>query len=86
MMSSVRLDPELEAQVRTVACRLGLSASEVHRRALRAFCDAAARRDGSRYEDVIGAVAGPADLSVRTGEAFAELLLRERACDAERAG
>jgi len=77
-MSSVRLEPELEARVREAARRLGLPASEVHRRALRAFCDSALASEGrSRYEDVIGIAEGPADLSERTGEAYANLL-RER--------
>ena len=75
-MSSVRLEPEVEERVRQVARLLGLTQSEVHRRALEQFCEQAlARQRGrSRYSDVIGVGTGPPDLSWRADEVFVEVL------------
>lgn len=79
-MSSVQIEPEMEARVRQVAHLLGLTQSEVHRRALEAFCDEAlSRRGRSRYSDVIGIGSGPPDLSQRAGERFVEALQEREA-------
>ena len=79
-MSSVRLDSELDARVREAARRLGLTPSEVHRRALKEFCDATLEaRPGSRYRDVIGIGSGPPNLSQRTGETLVAVLEQKTA-------
>lgn len=75
-MASIRLDPELEAQVRQVAARKGLSLSEVHRQALRIYVESETDRTG-RFNDVIGIAEGDADLSTRVAEVFAETAARD---------
>lgn len=90
-MSSVRLEPTLEEKVRRVARLTGVAVSDVHRRALAAYCDQVlSRQSKSRYSDVIGAGTGegPSDLSRRTREAFGEMLEaeQERQVEAQRPG
>ncbi|CAN5874334.1 hypothetical protein BH24DEI2_BH24DEI2_17960 [soil metagenome] len=75
-MASIRLDPELEAQVRRVAARKGLSMSEVHRQALKIYVESETSRTG-RFSDVIGIAEGDADLSTRVAEIFAEIVARD---------
>ncbi len=75
-MASIRLDPELEAQLRQVAAKKGLSMSEVHRQALRTYVDSEAKNSG-RYSDIIGIAEGEADLSSRVSEMFVEILTRD---------
>jgi hypothetical protein len=78
-MSSVRLPDELEAKVRKVAARGGLTISEVHRRALVEYCERELA-DGptSRFDDIIGVAEGPPDLATRASERFTELLDTQR--------
>ena len=72
-MNSVRLNPELREKAKRVAAMQGLSLSEVQRRALEAYCDAALAPEGSRYDDIIGVAEGERDLSSRSAEVFLEL-------------
>ena len=77
-MNTVRLKPQLVEKVRRVAVRKGLSVSDVHREALERYCDAVlAEPAASRFEDVIGVVEAPQDLSVDTGRKFAEAMGRK---------
>jgi hypothetical protein len=65
--------------VRRLAALKGLTRSDVHRLALEAYCDrelAAPHR--SRYDDVIGAAAGPIDLAARASQRFEDLLVERR--------
>jgi len=78
-MGSVRLSREIDAKARRVAALKGMSLSEVHREALDQYCDrelAAARP--SRYDDVIGVAAGPADLAERASDYLGDLLDERR--------
>jgi hypothetical protein len=78
-MGSVRLSREIDEKARCVAALKGVSISEVHRQALEQYCDrelAAARQ--SRYDDVIGAAQGPADLAERASQCFGEILDERR--------
>ena len=77
-MNTVRLKPQLVEKVRRVAARKGLSVSDVHREALETYCDAAlAEQAVSRFDDVIGVVEAPHDLSIDTGRKFAEAMARK---------
>jgi hypothetical protein len=70
-MSTVRLGDELAAQVRSVARTKGLTASEVHRRALAEYC----RREmgqpaAGRFDDILGICDGPPDLAANVSAIY----------------
>lgn len=77
-MNTVRLGPELEARLRRVAREKGKSLSDVHREALEAYCAQALEEPKrSRYDDVIGVIEGPGDLSETVSERFTEGMMRK---------
>jgi len=77
-MSSVRLPAEMEEQVRRVARARGVTVSEVHRLALKEYCErelAAGR--ASRYDDVIGvarATGDRRDVAEKARELFGQII------------
>jgi hypothetical protein len=74
-MSSVSLEPMLREKVRQVARLKGLTVSEVHQQALEQYCDREMTQpQTSRYDDIIGVVEGPSDLSSRAREIFGEIM------------
>lgn len=84
MALSVRLDPGTERLVEKLARQRGQTKSEVIRDALGRLAEQEKGADGGKrpYDLVahlIGCVrGGPRDLSVRTGEKFARLLVNRR--------
>jgi predicted transcriptional regulator len=74
-MRSLRLDPELDRQVRKAAAMRGESVSEFIRQAAAKRVEATlAERGRERFADVAGAVHGGGGRARRTGEAFADAL------------
>ena len=75
-MRSLRLDPELDREVRRAAAIKGESVSEFIRQAAakRAEETLAAGRGRERFVDVAGVVHGGGGRARRSGEAFAEVL------------
>ena len=79
-MGSVRLDPETQEKVRQVAAVKGLTLSEVHRQALTEYFERempekkTSRYDDPFYDDIFGVGEGPADLSRRHKEYYAEIM------------
>ena len=78
-MGSVRLDPQLQEKVRQTAAGKGLTQSEIYRQALTEYferkeTEATNRYDDPFYDDIFGVGEGPADLSRRHKEYFAEIM------------
>jgi predicted transcriptional regulator len=84
MPTSVRLDPQTERVVRSLARRTGRTRSQVIRDAIHRLAAAESkRRQGptafEAWKDAIGcAEGGPPDLSDRTGDHFRALLAAKR--------
>ena len=78
-MRSVRLNPELDRQVRKAAAVKGESVSEFIRQAaaMRAE-ETLSERGRDRFADVAGSVHGGGGRARRTGAAFAEALAERR--------
>ncbi len=79
-MGSVRLDPQIQEKVRQAAAAKGVTQSEIHRQAL-AECferemsqEKTSRYDDPFYDSIFGAGEGPADLSRRHKEYYAEII------------
>ena len=80
MPRSFRIDPALERRLCQVAEREGVPVSAVVREAIEKHCDAVLGKPSLLEEmaDYIGAFEGTGeDLSSRTGEAFADLLMEK---------
>jgi predicted DNA-binding protein len=79
MAKSFRLDADLERRLEAAAAREGVPESALIRDAVRRRCDEVLGR--SLFDDLgdtIGALDGEGDdMSLRTGRAFTELLLRK---------
>ena len=74
-MNSVRLKPELREKMLRIAMLKGISVSDVHRAALDAYCAAELANTGSsRFDDVVGVIDGPIDLSENASRRFAEAM------------
>lgn len=79
-MGSVRLDPQIKEKVRQAAAMKGLTQSEIYRRALTAYLEReesqekSSRYDDPFYETIFGVGEGPADLSRRHKEYYAEIM------------
>jgi hypothetical protein len=79
-MGSVRLDTQMTEKVRQVAAVKGLTLSEVHRQALTEYVERempekkTSRYDDPFYDDIFGVGEGPADLSRRHKEYYAEIM------------
>lgn len=74
-MTSVRLDPQLEARLARVARMTGQPVSAIIRECVRKRCDdVLGQRLDLRLADVIGSVASGGGNSRRTGREFAKLL------------
>ena len=70
-MGSVRISEELDERVRKVAARKGMTRSDVFRNALETYCDRELTPPMStRFDDIIGVVDVPIDLSTHTRELF----------------
>ncbi|HZT41742.1 MAG TPA: hypothetical protein VFA07_06115 [Chthonomonadaceae bacterium] len=79
-MNTVRLPESLREKMREIARRKGLTVSDVHRLALEEYCLREAEPpQQSRYDDIIGIVEGPSDLSARHKEIFEEILQQKYA-------
>lgn len=76
MPTSVRLDPDLEARLRTMAESEGVPLSEVLRRAAQRYVGETASSLRVRLADAIGAVKSGGGRARRTGKAFRRLLTR----------
>ena len=75
MAKSFRLDPDLERRLEQAAARQGVAASALIRDAVRRRCDEVL--GGTLHQDlgeIVGAIDVGGDQSLRTGEAFTELL------------
>jgi hypothetical protein len=78
-MRSLRLDPELDRQVRRAAALRGESVSEfIRQAAAERVEETLSERGRERFADVAGAVHGRGGRARRTGEAFADALARDR--------
>jgi hypothetical protein len=74
-MRSLRLDPELDLQVRRAAAIKGESVSEfIRRAAAKRAAETLAEHGRERFADVAGAVRGGGGRARRSGEAFADTL------------
>jgi hypothetical protein len=74
-MRSLRLDPELDRQVRKAAAMKGESVSEFIRQAAAKRVEVTLAEQGrERFADVAGVVHGGGGRARRTGEAFADAL------------
>ena len=74
-MGSVRISRELEEEIVRVAAKKGLTRSEVFRRALESYCrQESAAPSQSRFDDTIGVVDVPCDLSANIRAIFGEIL------------
>jgi hypothetical protein len=81
-MRSLRLDPELDRQVRKAAAMKGESVSEFIRQAAAArAAETLGQRGRDRFADVAGIVHGGGGRARRTGEAFTEVILERRRRD-----
>jgi Protein of unknown function (DUF1778) len=79
-MRSLRLDPELDRQVRRAAAVKGESVSEfIRQAAARRAEETLAERGRDRFADVAGTVHGGGGRARRSGEAFADALAGTRA-------
>ncbi len=79
-MRSLRLDPDADAKVRRAAAIRGVSVSEFIRRAAVEDAEATlAIRPSQRFTDVAGTIRGGGGRARRTGKAFADALVRDRA-------
>jgi predicted DNA-binding protein len=79
IMTSVRLDDQLEIRLREVARLTGQPVSRIIRDAISDRCDLLlGERLDLRLADVIGIIASDGNRADRTGDAFRELLARER--------
>jgi len=79
-MNTVRLKPELREKMQQIATIKGISVSEVHREALDAYCAAELAKTGSsRFDDVIGVIEGPIDLTEDVGRKYAEAMAEKHA-------
>jgi Arc/MetJ-type ribon-helix-helix transcriptional regulator len=77
-MRSVRLEPELDAQLQEAARATGRPVSEIIREAIRKWCDDwRGDRLDRRLSDVIGSARSGGGDSRRTGRDFAEALDEE---------
>ena len=74
MMSHVRLDPTLKEKIQRLAAVKGLTYSEVSRHALTEYCDRELVDENSFYESIFGAIEGPQDMAVRSGEIYKEVM------------
>ncbi len=78
-MGSVRLDPQTQEKLRQAAAAKGVTQSEIHRLALAEYFELALEEKPSRYDDpfydgIFGVGEGPADLSRRHKEYYAEIM------------
>ena len=79
-MGSVRLDPHIQEKVRQAAAVKGVTQSEIYRQALAEYFEREAspekpsRYDDPFYDDIFGVGEGPADLSRRHKEYYAEIM------------
>ena len=84
---TIRLDKESEEVLARSAAARGVSRAVVLREAVAEYGKAARRKQdfGAGWERLVGTVTnGPGNLSQRTGERFAEELLKARAASAGR--
>ncbi len=85
MPTSVRLDPETERLLESLARRRSLTKSEVLREAIRGLARDTTEQmtfatPFQRVADLIGCVSGGSpDLSIETGKKFGEVLAQRRA-------
>jgi hypothetical protein len=78
-MRSIRLDPELDRQVRRAAALRGESVSEFLRQAAARHAEETlGRRVSDRFADVAGSVHGGGGRARRSGAAFAEAVAERR--------
>ena len=82
MTMTIRLDPEMEREVRQRSAALGVPASMVIREALAAWLESHSDLECSAFElgeDLFGRHEGPGDLSTRRKEIFADIAAERRA-------
>lgn len=78
-MKSIRIDPDLQAQLQRAADARGESLSEFIRQAAAERANATlSATPAADFSDVLGAVHGGGGRARRTGKAFAELLAERR--------
>ena len=78
-MGSVRLDLQIQEKLRQAAAARGVTQSEIHRQALAEYFERESEEKRSRYDDpfyddIFGVGEGPADLSRRHKEYYAEIM------------
>jgi predicted transcriptional regulator len=79
MAKSFRLDPDLERRLEQAAAHEGVPASALIRDAVRRRCDEVLGGTLlNELGEIVGAIDVGGDRSLRTGEAFAELLRKRR--------
>jgi hypothetical protein len=79
-MRSLRLDPDADVKVRRAAAIRGVSVSEfIRRAAVEDAEETLAIRPSERFADVTGTIRGGGGQAQRTGEAFADALVQDRA-------
>ncbi len=76
-MNTVRLAPQLKEKIQRVANGKGISVSELHREALEMYCANEVHEEKSRYDDVIGIIEAPADLSTNYKEMYTQAMVEK---------
>ena len=85
-MNTVRLSPEIEEKMRTLARQTGVTVSDIHRRAIEDYLarelgagDAdTLEKSGSRWDTVIGVVEGTKDGSAKVKQSAKEHATKKR--------